>query len=446
MKIGGRVCLSDLRSISQQEFNTACRICREIKEIQESRAAYIEKRALDPEIALPAAFWGENGQSAIHDLYRLVATPTYNVINRLRFFTQPFTGFQLISFSRGYGKTPIPEIPDNFDEEIRKIAPAPDHWVRRYLLITRHLPIEMIARPPKILGEIGWDVGGSPVNHDTFAYQERLNLLFEAGIINWLRKKVETSGSVNILEIGGGYGGLAYHLKHIVTQTNYFICDIPEALLFSSLYLAIAQPEYSHTIYDGTDKNRSILCRSDFGFKFVPNFMFDDLVVANVKIDLAINTISFAEMSQKQVHYYAQRLKNMLNDTGVLFEQNPDFVGLPPKKCLPNYFMFRENIKPNSVPVLEHGVPDVWANRRISDIIDAEFKPFGVQFKPFGGPVWKIYWMIENVVLNRGMHWRSIKAQFLEAVKKLTKKLIGPRMYGVLKGWWDSLKRSKRPF
>lgn len=152
MKIKERVRLSDLRPISQQEFDTARHICGEIRKIVESRASYVEEHGLDPDIALPAANWVKDAPNAIYDLYQLVATPTYDVINRLRLYTQPFTGYLLTSFSHGHGKTPILyPIPDNFDEGIEKIAPEPDHWVHRYITITRDLPKEIIARPPRIL-------------------------------------------------------------------------------------------------------------------------------------------------------------------------------------------------------------------------------------------------------------------------------------------------------
>lgn len=224
-------------------------------------------------------------------------------------YTHPFTGYQLSMFSKGYGKTSVPyPIPDNFDEEIERIAPAPDGWVHTYITVTRHLPMEIVVKVPKILGEIGWDVNGSVVNHDTYAYQERLILLHETGMIDWLHRNVQSKGNINILEIGAGYGGLAYQLKRIFPQANYYICDIPESLLFSALYLQIACPEYQHTIYDGINKS---LLRDDSGFKYIPNFMFDDLVSAKIKIDLAINTLSFSKMTEKQVRYYGQNCSHI---------------------------------------------------------------------------------------------------------------------------------------
>lgn len=212
MRINGRVYLKNLRAISQQEFNTAVRICDLIKRIVELRASYIEAHGLDPDIAFPAKNWAEDAHSEWwYDIYRFVVTPKYDTINNLRLYTQAFTGYELMSMSfatcielNAIGKKPVNEVPDNFDEIIDEIAPYPDKFVTRYIDITRHIPKWMIAKAPKCLGEIGWDVDGSPVNYDIYSYQERLNFLYEAGIMNWLRRKVETEAVVNILEIGGG--------------------------------------------------------------------------------------------------------------------------------------------------------------------------------------------------------------------------------------------------
>lgn len=371
MKIGGRVRLSDQRPISKQEFDTACNICEKTRKLVEQRSSYVEKHGLDPEIALPAANWAEGARdNDFYDAYRFVVTPKYDVINRLRFYTQTFTGYQLMSFSSGRGKRSVNPVPDNFDEKMEELLPSPPSWVYDYIALARYRPTEIIARPPKFLGEIGWGVDGSPVNVDTCAYQECLNLIYEAGIIDRLRKRVKESGSVSILEIGAGYGGLAYYLKHIIPQTNYYICDIPEALLFCTLYLALACPEYGYTIYDGTDK--SVLQESHFGFKFIPNFAFDDLVTANIKIDLALNTASFSEMSEKQVRYYGQDLNYMLGDTGILFEQNKDEKPYCHNSCkllLPKYFKSRRTIEPESFGGSTKGPADIWANRQISDLL-----------------------------------------------------------------------------
>lgn len=435
MRINGRVRLKDLRAISQQEFDTAIHICEVIKKIVELRASYIETHALNPDIALPAANWEEDSHSQWwYDIYRFVLTHEYDTINNLRLYTQAFTGYELMSmsFSRyiplnAIGKGPVKRVPDNFDEIIDELAPKPDKFVTGYIDITRRIPKWMIAKTPKCLGEIGWDVDGSPVNYDVYSYQERLNFLYEAGIMNWLRRKVETEAVVNILEIGGGAGGLAYQIKRILPKANYFICDIPESLLFSSLYLGITRSDCKHTIYDATDK--SVLDRNDCGFKFIPNFMFDDIVAAQVKVDLAINTLSFSEMSEKQVRYYAEKLRMILGDTGLIFEQNQD--NRPQgccysKEILCDYFVFRETIRPRTTvgKKVTGGEVDVWANSRISDIIDPSLKPFDSM-------MWRMYYKIRS--------WPNL---LFPRSKELLKKLIGLRCYKILKGWWNWLKNS----
>ena len=151
--------------------------------------------------------------------------------------------------------------------------------------------------------------------------------------------------------------------------------------------------------------------------------MFDDLVDANLKIDLAINTLSFTEMSEKQMQYYAQKLKKMLSDTGLLFEQNGD--NRPggfcyPKVILCDYFMFKDAIPYISAPVkYTPGEGDIWANRRISEIINPSLKPFG-------GVMWGI----------RKWNIRLLKpGSKVWVLKGFTRKLIGVRFYNILVGW-----------
>jgi len=111
--------------------------------------------------------------------------------------------------------------------------------------------------------------------------------------------------------------------------------------------------------------------------------MFDDLISVNTKIDLAINTISLGEMSEKQVRYYGQNLSHMLSNTGVLFESNATSVDparptvriINCKLYLSEYFKFRKTI--TYLGLLQGGA-DIWANKRISDILWPRLKILGV--------------------------------------------------------------------
>jgi hypothetical protein len=95
--------------------------------------------------------------------------------------------------------------------------------------------------------------------------------------------------------------------------------------------------------------------------------MFDDLAALGSRFDLAVNTLSFSEMSEKQVRYYARRLKKLLGKRGVLFEQNQDnrCLGLIDcKEYLGDYFANRETLETTTMPGLTQGTADLWSNRR----------------------------------------------------------------------------------
>jgi len=398
---GNLIKLGDLHSISQDEFAVADRICKTIREIVESRASYVEQHNIDPKIAFGDANWGKDAPNALWDLYKLVVASKYEVIDKLRLYTQPFTGYQLTHFAFGSGKTPIPyPLPSDFDQKLEEIAREPDQWVYGYRALRHCVPADIAVNPPKILGEIGWNIDGCLINHDTFYHQECLNQLYEAGIIDMLRERIQMGTKVAILEIGAGYGGIAYHLKHIIPGAKYFICDIPESLLFSSLYLAMTSPDHPCNIYDGS--NVHIILNHEPGFVFIPNFMFDDLVAANIKFDLAINITSFSEMTGKQVRYYAENLKILLDDKGVLFEQNNDnrkWGYIDSKEYLPEFITFKTTLNPKCTVSSSSKITDIWANRRISDILHPPMvKGITIKEVRFFGLVWYLANKIRNII------------------------------------------------
>ena len=161
------------------------------------------------------------------------------------------------------------------------------------------------------------------MNHDTIVYQERIATLYRAGLFNWLESRRE----VSILEIGGGYGALAYGIKSIRPNARYTIVDLPESLLFSALYLSLTRPDERIEIHgpgvvtEWHRRLRAWLSRPP-SLSFVPNYMAEHL---DRKADLVINTLSFSEMTEHQVRTYARLIRDKwLLPDGILFEQNQD--------------------------------------------------------------------------------------------------------------------------
>jgi len=103
--------------------------------------------------------------------------------------------------------------------------------------------MNLLFVPPTICGEIGTNINGIVVNHDTAVYQERLTLLGWLGVFRFLERRIASEGTVRILEIGGGYGALARQIKRIMPNVSYTICDLPASLYVSSAYLSVACPD-----------------------------------------------------------------------------------------------------------------------------------------------------------------------------------------------------------
>lgn len=280
------------RPITQAEYATALEYLREVRELiatRDRRAKQGELRDID----LPSIFW------KIIKNFNYVLNPSYDVVNTWRFHTFPFTGFYIGNALPAYWR------------------PAPENIVNEYRKLTVQLPYDLIARPPRILGEIGWEINGGLVNEDILSsVQKHIRALYLSGVVGHLKGREH----IRILEIGPGYGGLAYFLWKMLKPQNYCLIDIPESLAFSSVYLGLASGN-GITIYNGNSMHgEGLIC--------VPNFLADDLR-DRCKFDLIINTGSFGEMTLRQVKHYDDLMNNVLADGGIIYEENgesPEFT------------------------------------------------------------------------------------------------------------------------
>jgi hypothetical protein len=155
--------------------------------------------------------------------------------------------------------------------------PDDDPWVGLWRKCTKNQSRRFLFQPLALPGEIGPVIRGVIVNHDTYVYQERINLLLKAGEIQRIRWK----WTPTIIEVGDGYGALALALTSVLRRAQYVICDIPESLLFSGLYLALAGK--SVKVFDGSIGR---------GITLVPNYMLHRLLDPVIEVDLAINALN----------------------------------------------------------------------------------------------------------------------------------------------------------
>ena len=336
-----------------------------IQRLLDNREEFVRQQGLEPEVYMPQANW--TAESGIHASSRALLAGKPATLNGLRLLSQCFSGFRLLDMSTAAGKDILVEVPHGVDEGLVEIAKNPDVWVARYIAMAAKLPSPWHISPPARFGELGWRIYGKLINHDTAVYLERMALIREAtmphpaGCLH-----LPEDRPPRILEIGGGYGGLAHHLKTLLPDAYYYIVDLPESLSFSAIYLSILWQHQMNFLLEPKDAD-SILVRKAPGFTFVPNYLFPSLAASGEKFDLVINSLSMSEMNAKQVREYAAAIAKMLESTGGFFEQNQDnraFGFLNASEVIAEYFPTPRLLTGLFVPCgLTEGVPHLWTRK-----------------------------------------------------------------------------------
>ncbi len=319
----------------------------------ERRTETIHKLGLDEKFCIGDSNWISDGSADFFHASKYVQAGDYKIINTLRFWSQCFTGYKIMRLQDGAGTHSVEPVPEPYDKWLSDNRSSPDNWCHHWHSLMSYRP-KHIFSPPRMLGEIGWDVEGVVVSHDTCAYQERLSLMEEGGVFARLAK---LGRPPQILEIGGGYGALARAIHAHYPQSRYVICDLPESLVFSGLYLT-ATTGLIPDVYNGEDE-----FSPSSSFSLLPNYLFDLCDQSAVQFDLVINTLSMSEMSEHQVRRYARGIKHLIGKEGIFYEQNQDntVVGMIyAKDYIKDILNYRKNIA-SPFPVV-HGLADLWSN------------------------------------------------------------------------------------
>jgi putative sugar O-methyltransferase len=154
----------------------------------------------------------------------------------------------------------------------------------------------------KKLGGFGHLTKDGLVNIDTLKFYESILALYKHGIL----EKLEKLNSPRILEIGSGWGGFAYQMKHFLPKSCYILVDFPELFLFSATYLLSLFPQskayFVKSLVSSEEMNHLM---NSHDFVFIPQELFSEM--DPFKINLACNMVSFQEMTSDQVIGYAKR-------------------------------------------------------------------------------------------------------------------------------------------
>lgn len=127
--------------------------------------------------------------------------------------------------------------------------------------------------------------GGSDYQH---YYAQAISSLLPSG-----RKSV-------VIELGGGFGGMAYFLCRDNPNMTYIDFDLPEALALASYYLIKALPDVRVSLY-GESELAAEVARG-CGIVMMPSFEITRM--PSKSADVAFNSYSLAEMSPSSIREY----------------------------------------------------------------------------------------------------------------------------------------------
>jgi len=114
-----------------------------------------------------------------------------------------------------------------------------------------------------------------------------------------------------VLELGGGFGGMAYYfLKQQTRGVRYYNFDLPENLALSAYYLLSALPEKKYALYGEVDLEQE--SHSNYDAVLFPNFAIEAL--ASNSASIAFNSYSLAEMSKETIEYYIKEITRIVSD------------------------------------------------------------------------------------------------------------------------------------
>lgn len=124
-----------------------------------------------------------------------------------------------------------------------------------------------------------------------------------------------------IVEIGGGYGGMACVLKRIFPEARIILLDLPEVTCTQTYYVSRSFPNTKIAHYEDLAAETAWNARSvDFDFAIVPGWCIERL--QSQSVDLFVNIRSMQEMNWATIRYYFNHIHRTIAPDGIFYCAN----------------------------------------------------------------------------------------------------------------------------
>jgi len=160
---------------------------------------------------------------------------------------------------------------------------------------------------------------GNSQNH--YSYQGKIISYNDIFLINFyleIEKYILNKKNI-ILEIGGGYGGLARIIANNKNCT-YVLIDLPEINLISSYYLKSHFPNKKFLLYEEYKNNEEIKVQ-DYDFVILPPWSLNK----NIPFNFCINLRSMMEMDVISINKYFKYIQENIKIDGYFLNVNRYF-------------------------------------------------------------------------------------------------------------------------
>ena len=142
---------------------------------------------------------------------------------------------------------------------------------------------------------------GAVIDNKFMVIGSFLNHIYSKILSNYLNQKGESN---KIIEIGGGYGKLAYYLLKNISNYTYIDLDIPETLTLASYFLSKSFPNKKNLFYGERKFNSNII--NEYDLIFLPPWEIEN--IQDNSINLALNKNSLGEMSPETARNYINHI------------------------------------------------------------------------------------------------------------------------------------------